>query len=57
MYCVSLHGFKMQCGLELTNIKLQALQDKAEVLLLENIFRSGISNVMGDRFVKFDENK
>ena len=27
------------------------------ILLLENIVRGGISSVMGDRFVKSDENK
>ena len=44
-------------GLKYTNIKLQTLQDKDMILLLENNIRGGISSVMGDRYVKSDENK
>ena len=40
-----------------TDIKLKAFQDKDMTLLLENNIRGGISSVMGDRFVKSDENK
>ena len=40
-----------------TDIKLQTLQDKDSILLLENNIRGGISSVMGDRYVKSDENK
>ena len=40
-----------------TDIKLQTLQDKDFILLLENNIRGGISSVMGDRHVKSDENK
>ena len=40
-----------------TEINLQTLQDKDMILLLENIVRGGISSVMGDRYVKSDENK
>ena len=43
--------------LKYTNIKLQTLQDKDLILLLENNIRGGISSVMGDRYVKSDENK
>ena len=40
-----------------TGINLQALQGKDMMLLLEIIIRGGISAVMGDRYVKSDENK
>ena len=57
LYCVSLPGFTYQCALKYTDIKLQTLQDKDLILLLENNIRGGISSVMGDRYVKSDENK
>ena len=57
LYCVSLPGFTWQCGLKHTGINLQTLQDKDMILLLENNIRGGISSVMGDRYVKTDENK
>ena len=40
-----------------TNIKLQTLQDLNMILLIENNIRGGISSVMGDRYVKSDEDK
>ena len=40
-----------------TDIKLQTLQDKDLILLSENNIRGGISSVMGDRYVKSDDNK
>ena len=40
-----------------TDIKLRTLQDEDLILTLENIIRGGISSVMGDRYVKSDENK
>ena len=40
-----------------TDIKLQTLPDKDLILLLDNNIRGGISSVMGDRYVKSDENK
>ena len=54
---MSLPGYTWQCGMKQTDIKLQTLQDKDKILLLENEIRGGISSVMGDRFVKSDENK
>ena len=57
LYCVSLPGYTWQCGLKYTGINLQTLQDNYMILLLENIIRRGISSVMGDRYVKLDENK
>ena len=56
LYCVSLPGYTYQCALKYTNIKLQTLQDKDLILLIENNIRGGISSVMGDRYVKSDEN-
>ena len=40
-----------------TDIRLLTLQDKDLILLIEKNIRGGISSVMGDRFVKSDENK
>ena len=57
LYCVGLYGYTWQCGLKNTDIKLQTLQDKDLILLIESIIRGGISSVMGDRYVKSDENK
>ena len=57
LYCVSLPGYTWQCGLKYTGIKLQTLQDKDMILLLENNIRGGITSVMGDRYVISDENK
>ena len=57
LYCVSLPSDTYQCALKCTHIKLQTLQDKDMILLIENNIRGGISSVMGDRYVKLDENK
>ena len=57
LYCVSLPNCTYQCALKYTDIKLQTLQDKDLILLLENSIRGGISSVMGDRYLKSDENK
>ena len=57
LFCVSLPGYTYQCALKYTNIKLQTLQDKDLILLIENNIRGGISSVMGDRYVKSDEKK
>ena len=40
-----------------TDIKLQTLQDKDLILSLENNIRGGFPSVMGDRYVKSDDNK
>ena len=57
LYCVSLPGYTWLCGLKYTDIKLQTLQGKDVILLLEKNIRGGISSIMGDRYVKSDENK
>ena len=57
LYCISLPGYTYQCALKYTDIKLQILQDKDLILLLENNMRGVISSVMGDRYVKSDDNK
>ena len=57
LYCVSLPGYTYQCALKYTDIKLQTLQDKDLILLIENNIRGGISSVMGDRYMQSDENK
>ena len=56
LHCVSLPGYTYQCALKYTDIKLQTLQDKDLILLIENNIRGGISSVMGNRYVKSDEN-
>ena len=55
--CVSLPGYTWQYGLKYTGINLQTLQDKDMILLLENNIRGGVSSVMGDRYIKSDDNK
>ena len=57
LYCVSLPGYTWQCGTKHTKIKLQTLQDKDIILLLENIIRGGLGRIMGSRYVKSDEDK
>ena len=57
IYCASLPGYTWQCGLEDTGINLQTLQDKNMILLIDKNLRGGISSIMGDRYVIFDENK
>ena len=57
LYSVSLPGYTWQCGLKYTNVKLDTLQDKDMILLLENNIRGGISSVMGDRYVKSDDHR
>ena len=56
LYFISFLGYTWQCGLNYTDTRLQTLQDKGMLLLLENNFRGGISSVMGDRYVKSDQN-
>ena len=57
LYCVSLPGYTWQCGLKCTGINLHTPQDKDMILSLENNIRGGISSVLGDRYIKSDENK
>ena len=57
LYCVSLPGYTWHCGMKLTDINLQTLQDKDMILLIESNIRGGISSVMEDRYVRSDENK
>ena len=57
LFCVSLPGYIRQCGLKYTGINLQTLQDKDMILLLEINIRGGVSSVIGDRYIKSDENK
>ena len=57
LFCVGLPGYTWQCGLKYTGINLQTLQDKDMILLIGNNIRGGISSVMGDRYIKSDENK
>ena len=56
LYCVSLPSYTYQCALKFTDIKLQTLQDKDLILLIENNIHGSISSVMGDSYVKSDDN-
>ena len=56
LYCVSLPGYTYQCALKYTDFKLQTLQDKHFILLLENNISGGVSSLMGSRYVKSDDN-
>ena len=56
LYCVSLPGYTWQCGMKYTDIKLQT-QDEDLILTLDNNIRGGINSVMGNRYIKLDENK
>ena len=49
-------GYTWEGGLKYTGFKLQTLQDQDLILTLENIKRGGISTVLGDRYIKSDEN-
>ena len=57
LYCVKLPGNTWQCGLKYTRINLQRIQDQDLIFLLENNICGGISSVMGDRYIKSNENK
>ena len=57
LYCVSLPGYTWECGLKYTGINLQTLQDKDLILTFKNNIRGGISSVMGERYVKSDDDK
>ena len=57
LICVSLPGYTWHCGLKYTGINLQIFQDKDFFSIIEKNKRGGISSVMGDRYVKLDENK
>ena len=57
VYSVSLPCYNWQCDLKYTDIKLQTIQDKDMIPLLENNLRGGTSSVLGDRYAKSDDNK
>ena len=57
LYCVTLPGYTWQCGMKYTDIKLQTLQHKDLILLLEINIRGGISSVMGNRYVQSNEKR
>ena len=54
---MSLPGYTYQCALKYTDNRLQTLQDKDLILTIENNLLGGLIGVMGDRFVKLDENR
>ena len=40
-----------------TDIRIQTLQGKDMILLIENNIPGGLSSVIGDRYIKSDDNK
>ena len=54
---MSIPGYTWQCTMKYTNNNSQTLQDKNLILTLENNTRGGIGSIMGDRYVKSDDNK
>ena len=56
LYNVSLPGKSRQCGSKICGIEKQDFQDQEMFITKEDIIRGGIPNVMGDRYVKNDEN-
>ena len=56
LYCASLPAYTWKYDLKCSGIKIQTLQDKHLILTLENNIRGGVSSVMGERYVKSDEN-
>ena len=50
-------AYTLQCGFKNTDIELKTLRVQDMMLLLENFLLGGISSVMGDRYVKSDQNK
>ena len=52
---VSICNYTLQCCVKCTKIKLQTLQDKDMILLIERKICGGGSSVLGDRYVKSDE--
>ena len=57
LYFVSLPGYTWACGLKHINIRLQTLQDKEMILLIENGIRGGVSGIMGNSYIKSDKDK
>ena len=51
LYSVSFPGHTWQCGLNYTNTKIQTLENKNMILLLEDNIRGDINSVMGDWYV------
>ena len=54
---VSLPGYTYQCALKYSDTGIQTLQDKDLILLIESNFGGVIKSVMGNRFIKSDDNK
>ena len=57
LFCVFVCSYTYQCRLKCTGINLKTLQEKDMILLIENNIRGGVGDVMGDRYVKSDENE
>ena len=55
-YCYSAPGLTWLCGLKYTQVKLDLLTDYDMLLMFENGIRGGYSGVLGDRYVKANNN-
>ena len=55
-YCYIAPGLTWQCGFKQTKIKLDLLTDFDMLLMFENGIRGGYSGVLGDRYVKANNN-
>ena len=54
---MSIPGYTWQYTMKYTKNNSQTLQDEDLFLTLENNTRGGIGSIMGDRYVKSDDNK
>ena len=57
LYCYSLPGHTCKARFNYTKVKLDYIKESKLLLLLENNIRGRISSVMGDRYIKLDDNK
>ena len=56
MYSYSLPGYTWKTGLKMTTTKFDFIKHKHLLLLLEINIIGGVSSVMVDRYVEYDEN-
>ena len=54
---MGLPGYTWQCEMKYTNVKLQTIQNRELIWILEDIIRGGMSSVMRDRYVKSADNR
>ena len=57
LFCVFVCSYTYQCRIKCTGINLKTLQEKDMISLIESNIHGGVGDVMGDRYVKSDENE